>query len=199
MPTSNGTIAITARGDGSRWYGRISITVELAQKISLNEGDRVSTRYTEEGIVIYPDENGRIRIPSAKGKNEKKHAFEAATTTLGLKEIRLPQQPVVLEVIENTILVRVPPEYLSGDSPRKRRPRKKSVQKNNTTKYRREVMHTITHKRVFGSVMAIVTEAGRSGKKIRPMNLKQIIELLLEHGQDVQVLGRAYLSSMDKA
>lgn len=188
MPTSHGTIAITARGDGSRWYGRISISLEMAQQISIKEGDRVSARFTEEGIIIYADENGRIKIPAAKGKNDKKHAFEAATTTLGLKEVKLSQQAVGTEVVDDTILIRVPSEYLAGDNPKKRKPRKKAI-KSVQPQQKREIYPTFTQHRVFGSAAAIVTEANRSGKKVRPMNLKEIIDLLIKDGQDVKVLG----------
>lgn len=198
MPTSHGTIAITARGDGSRWYGRISISLEIAQQISINEGDRVSARFTEEGIIIYPDEHGRIKIPEAKGKNEKKHAFEAATTTLGLKEIRLSQQAVVTEIIEGTILVKVPVEFLAGDNPKKRKPRKKT-NKPVPPQIKREYTPIFKQHKIHGSAAAIVTEASRSGKKVRPMSLKEIIDLLIEKGQDVKVLGPRFFKLNGKS
>lgn len=188
MPTSHGTIAITARGDGSRWYGRISISIELAQEVSIKEGDRVSARFTDEGIVIYADENGRIKIPAAKGKNDKKHAFEAATTTLGLKEVKLSQQAVATEIMGDTILIRVPSDYLAGDNPKKRKPRKKVV-KAAAPQQRREVYSAYPQTRIYGAAAAIVTEANRSGKKVRPMNLFEIIDLLKELGQNVEIIG----------
>lgn len=188
MPTSHGTIAITARGDGSRWYGRISISLEMAQQVDIKEGDRVSARFIDDGIIIYPDENGRIKIPAAKGKNDKKHAFEAATTTLGLKEIKLSQQAVATEIIENSILIRVPPDFLAGENQKKRKPRKKIIKSSQPT-LRREILPLFQTNRIYGSAAAIVTEANRSGKKVRPMNLQQIIDLLREHGQNVVVVG----------
>lgn len=188
MPTSHGTIAITARGDGSRWYGRISISIEMAQEVSIKEGDRVSARFTDEGIVIYADENGRIKIPAAKGKNDKKHAFEAATTTLGLKEVKLSQQAVATEIMGDTILIRVPSDYLAGDNPKKRKPRKKVV-KASAPQQRREVYSAYPQTRIYGAAAAIVTEANRSGKKVRPMNLFEIIDLLKELGQNVEIIG----------
>lgn len=198
MPTSHGTIAITARGDGSRWYGRISISLEIAQQISISEGDRVSARFTDEGIVIYPDEHGRIKIPEAKGKNEKKHAFEAATTTLGLKEIRLSQQAVGTEIIEGTILVKVPTEYLAGDNPKKRKPRKKTI-KPMPPQQKREYHPIFIQNKIHGSAAAIVTEANRSGKKVRPMSLTEIIELLMEKGQDIKIMGPRFFKLNGKS
>lgn len=200
MPTNTGTIAITARGDGSRWYGRISISMETAKLVNLKEGDRVSTKCVNNSIVIYPDENGRIKLPAARGKGVKRHAFEAATTTLGLKEIRLPQTDTETFIVDNQIYVAVPAEFMSDEETQKKRPRKKTTKNNSTIVAPKPIPAILRHEnRIWGAAAAIVTEAGRSNRQVRPMRLHEIVSLLIEKEVDIVVAGPRFFKLNGKS
>ena len=191
----HGTLAITARGDGSRWYGRLSIAVADARQAGLKEGARVSARCVEGDIVIQADENGKIRFPAAKGKAEPKHAFEAATTTLGLREVKMCQAATHTEVIDGQVRMRVPEECRSAEEPRKRKPRKEA-KRPAVEPAPADLAGLPKH---YGAAAAIITEAGRSGKLVRPMKLGEIVARLIELGQDVQVQGPRFFKLNGKS
>lgn len=184
MPVK-GTLAITARGDGSRWYGRISISVAVAREAKLKEGVKISAKCVDGVIIIQADEQGRIRFPPARGKSDPKHAFEAATTTLGLREARLCQSIAETEVVDGQVRLKVPEECLSNEPPKPRKARKETAKP-------RLVPAPPKGEgggKLYGAAAAIVTEAARSGKVVRPMTLDQIIHRLGELGADVRVSG----------
>jgi hypothetical protein len=66
-------------------------------------------------IIIQPDEQGRIRFPPSRGKTSPRHAFEAATATLGLRELPLSQTPSATEIEDGVVRIKVPPELLASD------------------------------------------------------------------------------------
>lgn len=191
----HGTLAITARGDGSRWYGRISITVAAAREAGLKEGTRISAKCIGGEIVIQPDEAGRIRFPAARGKAEPKHAFEAATSTLGLREVKLCQSPTHTEVSEGQIKMRVPEECRAAEETKERKPRKEPARQQ-PEQTPAQLAGLPKH---YGSAAAIITEAGRSGKLVRPMSLPEIIAKLIELGQNVQVQGPRFFKLNGKS
>lgn len=194
MP-AQGTLAITARGDGNRWYGRISIAVAVARKASLKEGVRVSARCVDGAIVIQADEQGRIKFPAPKGKAEPKHAFEAATTTLGLRAVKLCQAVTQAEVVDGQIRLRVPEECLSDAEPKPKKARKEAAR---PARQEPPPLPPGTPK-PYGTAAAIITEAGRSGKTVRPMALHEIVEKIAEFGQDVRVMGPRFFKLNGKS
>lgn len=199
MSSKQGTIAITARGDGNRWYGRISIPLEAASEAHLKEGDRVSTRCQDCYIIIFPDEHGRIKLPPARGKSDRRHAFEAATATLGLRENRLPQMLAETTVIDGNVYVRIPDEFLAGEDQKKRRPRKKLVKSTPPSAAPKVIRQVQPSSRIWGAAAAIVTEATRANKQVRPMNLGQIVSLLKEKGSDLVIAGPRFFKLNGKS
>jgi hypothetical protein len=184
MP-EQGSIAITARGDKSRWYGRVSIPQSLAQEAALNAGMRVSAKCISGYIVIYPDENGRIKFPGVTGKTNARHAFEAATTTLGLKEVLIPQSPTHTFIKDGRIHIKVPDECIATES--KSRKRAKKDEFRTPPPAPKQTLTPVQG--IYGASAAVVIEANRAGKKVRPMNGAQIIDLLVELGNEIKVLG----------
>jgi hypothetical protein len=184
MP-EQGTLAITARGDGSRWYGRISIPESVARKAGLVAGTRVTARCCEGVIVIHADEQGRIRFPAARGKSHARHAFEAATSTLGLRDTPLSQTLVPTEVEEGSVMIRVPEGYLAEEVKLRRRPRKEPPRPEITETEDVPVVRTVGS----GAAAALVTEATRVGKVVRPLSLPEAIRLVEEAGNKVEILG----------
>lgn len=184
MP-AKGTLAITARGDGSRWYGRISISVAVAREANLKEGVKISAKCVDGVLVIQADEQGRIRFPPARGKSDPKHAFEAATTTLGLREARLRQNAAETEVVDGQVRLKVPEECISNEPPKPRKPRRESARPRPPA----PPPESERGERLYGAAAAIVTEAGRSGKVVRPLTLPQIVERLREFGSEVRATG----------
>jgi len=189
MP-EQGSIAITARGDKSRWYGRVSIPQSLASEASLAAGMRVSARCANGYIIIYPDENGRIRFPGMTGKSNPRHAFEAATTTLGLREVLVPQSPAHTFIRDGRIHIKVPDECVATEAKSRKRARRDDGKSPPPAP---KPTLTPVHG-MYGATAAVVIEANRAGKKVRPMDDRQIVRLLLELGNDVRQLGpRLYL------
>lgn len=189
MP-EQGSIAITARGDKSRWYGRISIPKSLANDASLTTGMRVSAKCANGYIIIYADDNGRIMFPGITGKTNPRHAFEAATTTLGLREVLLPQSPTHTFIRDGRIHIRVPDECIATEAKARKRTRRDDAKTPPPTP-----KPTLTPVRgYYGATAAVVIEANRAGKKVRPMDDVQIVQLLRELGNEVKQLGpRLYL------
>lgn len=189
-----GTIAITSRADGNRWYGRISIPESIAKSAGILEGMKISAKCIEGLIEIRLDEQGRIKFPAAKGKNIQRHAFEAATTTLGLREIPLSQCATEIIVENNIIKIKVPNDCLSNDI-RSNKKNKKEVLKSD---YEILKPHVSLQKNLLGkgSAAAIVTEANRVGKSVQPMNINQILNILKEKKYKVEQIG-ARLFSID--
>lgn len=182
MP-SHGTLAITARGDGSRWYGRVSIPVATARAARLREGVRISARCEEGVIIIHADERGRIRFPAAKGKADPRHAFEAATGTLGLKDVRLIQSIASLDVVDGEIRIRVPEDCLAGEDcdRQQKKPRKEGRGPART----REMPDPPPGPRAYGTAATVITEARRAGKSVQPMTLSDVVARLAEMGQEI--------------
>jgi len=184
MP-EQGSIAITARGDNSRWYGRVSIPQSLANEANLAAGMRVSAKCAAGYIIIYPDENGRIKFPGTTGKTNPRHAFEAATTTLGLREVPVPQSPAPTFVKEGRIHIRVPEECVATEA--KTRKRAKKEDSRTPPPSPRLTLTPISG--IYGATAAVVIEANRAGKKVRPMDTFQIVSLLRSLGNEITQLG----------
>ncbi|MCZ7861657.1 hypothetical protein O9X98_09605 [Agrobacterium salinitolerans] len=184
MP-EQGSIAITARGDKSRWYGRVSIPQSLANEANLTAGMRVSAKCASGYIIIYPDENGRIKFPGMTGKTNPRHAFEAATTTLGLREVLIPQSPTHTFIREGRIHIRVPDECIATETKTRKRAKRDDAR---TPPPSPKPTLTPVHG-IYGATAAVVIEANRAGKKVRPMDDRQIVQLLRELGNEVQQLG----------
>lgn len=184
MP-EQGSIAITARGDKSRWYGRVSIPQSLANEANLSAGMRVSAKCAAGYIIIYPDDNGRIKFPGMTGKTNPRHAFEAATTTLGLREVLIPQSPTHTFIKEGRIHIRVPDECIATESKTRKR-----LKRDDTKTPPPSPKPTLTPVHgIYGATAAVVIEANRAGKKVRPMEPMQIITLLRDLGNEVKPLG----------
>lgn len=192
MP-AHGTLAITARGDGTRWYGRISISVSIARKACLKEGVRVSARCVDGEIVIKADDYGRIRFPAAKGKSDPKHAFEAATSTLGLRHVKHCQASTQTHADIGEVRLKVPEDCLSGEPPKRIGRRKDEARKPVP------LVHDPATPKLYGAAGAIVTEAGRAGKVVKPMTLHEIVARISEMGQDVKVLGPRFFKLNGKS
>jgi hypothetical protein len=180
-----GSLAITARGDGNRWYGRVSIPESVARKASIREGMRVNARCIDGIIVIAPEEQGRIKFPGAKGKSNPRHAFEAATSTLGLREVKMDQQAATIWVDEGTVKIKVPDECLAPGTRSVKKIRKDPPRSTSSTP--RSVVATTFG--VHGTAKALMIEANRAGKEIRAMSLPDIINLLRDSGRSVDVQG----------
>lgn len=180
-----GSLAITARGDGNRWYGRVSIPELAAKNANLQEGMRISAKCSDGKIIIQKDDKGPIKFPGKTGKNNPRHAFEAATATLGLKETQLAQTDTKIIVEDGKVLMLVPEDCLASSV----KERKKS--KKDNPRFDCEPTRVIYRPTIgtYGAAAAIITEANRAGKQVRPMNAMQIIEAIREKGHLVQVLG----------
>jgi hypothetical protein len=185
MMPEQGSIAITARGDNSRWYGRVSIPQSLASEANLTAGMRVSAKCAQGHIVIFPDENGRIKFPGTTGKTNPRHAFEAATTTLGLREAPIPQQNAPAFVREGRIHIRVPEECVATEA--KTRKRAKKEDSRTPPPSPRPTLTPVNG--IYGATAAVVIEANRAGKKVRPMDISEVVTLLRSLGHEVVPLG----------
>jgi hypothetical protein len=180
-----GSLAITARGDGNRWYGRVSIPESVAKKANIKEGMRVNARCVDGVIVIAPEEQGRIKFPGAKGKNNPRHAFEAATSTLGLREVKMDQSTASIWVEDGTVKIKVPDECLAPGTRVAKKIRKDPPR--STSNPPRSIAATTFG--VHGTAKALMIEANRAGKEVRAMSLPDIINLLREAGRKVEVQG----------
>jgi bifunctional DNA-binding transcriptional regulator/antitoxin component of YhaV-PrlF toxin-antitoxin module len=184
-----GKLAVTARGDGSRWYGRISIPESAAKAAGISAGTKVVARRGKAEIVIQANDGGRIRFPDVTGKSSRMHAFEASTTTLGLREAQLSQITASLETSPGIIRIVIPAEMLASDA------KQKKVKKTVVRETQSETRPTATEQRIpirilgTGTVSTLLTEANRSGKVVRPVSLERALEMLLEYGYEVQRLG----------
>lgn len=180
-----GSLAITARGDGNRWYGRVSIPESVARKANIREGMRVNARCVDGLIIIAPEDQGRIKFPGAKGKGNPRHAFEAATSTLGLREVKMDQSAATIWVEDGSVRIRVPEDCLA--------PGTKSLKKIRKDPPRIPAspprsIATATFG-VHGTAKALMIEANRAGKEVRAMSLPDIIKLLRDSGRTVEVQG----------
>nr|WP_250807973.1 hypothetical protein [Neorhizobium tomejilense] len=146
---------------------------------------RVSAKCASGYIIIYPDENGRIKFPGMTGKTNPRHAFEAATTTLGLREVLVPQQPTPAFIRDGRVHIRVPDESVATET--KTRSRTKKDDSKSPPPAPKPTL-TPVHG-IYGATAAVVIEANRAGKKVRPMEPAQIIKLLLDLGNDIKPLG----------
>lgn len=190
-----GSIAITARGDNSRWYGRVSIPQSLASEASLTAGMRVSAKCASGYIIIYPDDNGRIKFPGTTGKINPRHAFEAATTTLGLREVLIPQSPAFTFIKEGRIHIRVPEECVATEA--KARKRAKKEDSRTPPPAPRPTLTPVSG--IYGATAAVVIEANRAGKKVRPMNQHEIVEVLRGLGHEVKQIGARLFSHQGRS
>lgn len=184
--SNRGTLAITARGDGNRWYGRISVPADIAAEARIREGSRVSARRQENQIIIEADDNGRLSFPKPRGKSVKRHAFEAATSTLGLKMVRMPQCGIHIDAIEGQIRVHVPDVWLCDEHKPRRRQRKPRERKPSQPMAQKK---SYEGEKMWGTAGAIVTEARRSGKQVAPKTLQQVVDMIREKGVEVKVAG----------
>lgn len=187
MP-QQGSIAITARGDNSRWYGRISIPQALAAEAGLSAGMRINATCRDGRIVIFPDENGRIKFPGATGKSNPRHAFEAATATLGLREIQLPQSAAAACARDGGVHIDVPAEFVATES----KPRRKAAKSPIRAKSSAERPPLPPMRGIYGATAAVLIDASRAGKKVRPMSARQVVELLRELGKEVVPHGQQF-------
>lgn len=180
-----GSLAITARGDGNRWYGRVSIPESVAKKANIREGMRVNAKCVDGLIVIAPEEQGRIKFPGAKGKGNPRHAFEAATSTLGLREVKMDQAAAFIYVEDGAVKIKVPDDCLAADALSSKKI-KKDPPKSPANPPR--AMVTATYG-IHGTAKALMIEANRAGKEVRAMSIVQIIQLLRDSGRTVEVQG----------
>lgn len=186
MIAEQGSLAITARGDGSRWYGRLSIPESAAQAAGLSAGIRVSARYAEGTIIVQADELGRIRFPPARGKSWPRHSFEAATSTLGLREATLPQTPALTEIEDGMVRITVPEEYRSLNVKARRKPRRMAPRPESTPSAVPDIPLRIG---ASGAAAALVTEATRAVKTVRPVGPANVMEIVRGAGHVVEQLG----------
>lgn len=180
-----GSLAITARGDGNRWYGRVSIPESVAKKASIREGMRVNARCVDGLIVITPEEQGRIKFPGAKGKSNPRHAFEAATSTLGLREVKMDQSAATIWVEDGSVKIKVPDDCLAPGTKSVKKIRKDPPRSPSNPP--RSIASTTFG--VHGTAKALMIEANRAGKEVRAMSLSDIIKLLRDSGRIVDVQG----------
>ncbi|NTF17523.1 AbrB/MazE/SpoVT family DNA-binding domain-containing protein [Agrobacterium rubi] len=180
-----GSLAITARGDGNRWYGRVSIPESVARKANIREGMRVNARCVDGLIIIAPEDQGRIKFPGAKGKGSPRHAFEAATSTLGLREVKMDQAAAAIWVEDGAVKIRVPEDCLAPGTKSTKKIRKDPPRAPATPA---RSMATATFG-VHGTAKALMIEANRAGKEVRAMSLPDIIKLLRDAGRTVEVQG----------
>lgn len=184
MP-NQGSLAITSRNGGDRWYGRVSIPETVAREAGFREGSRVSARNEDGSIVIFQDDCGRIKFPGAKGRSFPRHSFEAATSTLGLSDTHLAQQTTKVEVIKGEIVVFVPEGYMAKDLKGRRKIRRDIPKPIKKTSDEIRVPRTTD----FGTASTLLTDANRQGKAVRPMTLSQMIDELGKHGTTVEKMG----------
>jgi hypothetical protein len=185
-----GSIAITQRGDGNRWYGRVSIPVSIAALANVTAGTRITAKCANGFIIIYQDENGRIKFPGTTGKLNPRHAFEAATTTLGLREMVVPQSPAHTFIEDGRIKIRVPEECMATELKQRKRARKENSK--SPPPAPRAPITPVTG--IYGAAAAIVTEANRAGKKVRPMSQSDIVQLLVGLGKEVVARGPRFFT-----
>lgn len=179
-------MAITARGDGSRWYGRISIPESSALAAGLLPGLRVTAMCCDGSIIIRADEHGRIRFPPARGKSSPRHAFEAATATLGLRDVPLSQTPSHTDVLRGEVRLRIAEEFLAKDVKIKKRTRKEAEKPHVQGL---PAVDTPTARPPIGAAAAIVTEASRVGKVVRPLSMEDAMQVIINAGHAVERLG----------
>jgi len=180
-----GSLAITARGDGNRWYGRVSIPESVARKANIREGMRVNARCVDGLIIIAPEEQGRIKFPGAKGKGNPRHAFEAATSTLGLREVKMDQSAATIWVEDGSVRIRVPEDCLAPGAKSLKKIRKDPPRVSASPP---RSIATATFG-VHGTAKALMIEANRAGKEVRAMSLPDIIKLLRDSGKTIEVQG----------
>ncbi len=181
-----GSLAITARSDGNRWYGRVSIPENVAKEAGFQEGMRISAKGVNGRIVIQIDDKGPIKFPPKTGKGNPRYAFEAATTTLGLKEMVRPQTPTKIVIEDGQIHLLVSTDLISTVQKARKKTRKEPRQR--TSQETQKTVYTpVTG--TYGAAAAIITEANRQNKIVKPMNAMEIIQFLRDNGHAVQALG----------
>jgi len=184
-----GKLAVTARGDGSRWYGRISIPETAAKAAGIPVGARVVAKRGKSEIIIQSSDSGRIRFPDVTGKTSRMHAFEVSTSTLGIRETHLSQISARIETAPGIIRMIIPSETLANDT------KQKKIKKAVVQEKQPEVKPKIVDQRIpirilgTGTVSTLLTEANRAGKVVRPVSLQRAIEMLTEYGHTIEVLG----------
>lgn len=182
----HGSLAITGRGDGNRWYGRVSIPESVARDAGLQEGMRISAKCCDGRIVIQLDEKGPIKFPAKTGKGNPRHAFEAATATLGLKEMVLHQTNARISIEEGKVYMHVPEECLASVQKVRKKNKKEIKAKPNVAPPRTVY---VPAPGTYGAAAAVLADANRVGKDVRPMTISRIVETLREHGRNIQPLG----------
>lgn len=190
-----GSLAITARSDGNRWYGRVSIPENVAKEAGFQEGMRISAKGSNGRIIIQIDDKGPIKFPPKTGKGNPRYAFEAATTTLGLREMVRPQTPTKIIIEEGQIHLLVSPDLISTTQKPRKKNKKEPKQRSNQENVR-AVFTPVTG--TYGAAAAIITEANRQNKVVRPMTAIEIIRYLEENGHVVKPLGPRLFKLNDK-
>lgn len=185
-PADQGSLAITARSDGNRWYGRVSIPDSVAKEAGFQEGVRISARCCDGRIVIQQDDKGPIKFPAKTGKGNPRHAFEAATTTLGLKEMILPQTATKIQIEDGKIILVVAEEYLASVIRPRKKTKKEPKLRSNSAPIRSGYIPVTG---AYGAAAAVLTDANRAGKQVRPMGVVEVINLLKEHGYVIEIFG----------
>jgi hypothetical protein len=93
-------------------------------------------------------------------------------------------------VKDGRIHVRVPTECVSTEIKTRKRARKTEIKPPVTSP--KPILTPVQG--IYGATAAVVIEANRAGKKVRPMEAEEIVALLQEAGHEVKPLGpRLYL------
>lgn len=190
-----GSLAITARSDGNRWYGRVSIPENVAKDAGFQEGMRISAKGIDGRIVIQIDDKGPIKFPPKTGKGNPRHAFEAATTTLGLKEMVRPQTPTKILIEDGQIHLIVAADLIATAQKSRKKTRKEPKQRQ-APEMVKSIFTPVTG--AYGAAAAIITEANRQNKIVKPMTALEIIRFLEENGHKIKPLGPRLFKLDDK-
>lgn len=184
-----GKLAVTARGDGSRWYGRISIPESVAKAAGIAPGAKIAARRGKSELLIQANDSGRIKFPAVTGKSSRMHAFEASTTTLGLREAQTSQITTRLEATPGLIRISIPAEMFAHEIKQKKMKNLPARPLQNEARPLSVEYPFPIRTMGLGTVSTLLTEANRAGKVVRPVSLGRAIEMLRENGHEIQQIG----------
>jgi hypothetical protein len=191
---ASGTLAITARGGGERWYARASLPAEAVRAAGWAPGERLAA-IPEEGcwLKFSVSPSGAIRLPRASGKGGRRHVFEAAVATLGLKPIQFPQEDAAAEAVGAAVRLRVPGGLLDlAPRPRSRKSRGERVaqfepaQRKPRRVESREISQAEAEPDPAG---ALIADARRSGRDVVPASVEDVFAFFAESGRRAERIG----------
>ena len=183
------TLAVKSRNNEARWYSRITISEKLANLAKFTPGMRVQVSSTRDSITVAKNDCGNLKFPKLKGKRNLYFPLEVAADKLNLSHTKHEEVPMDFQVTEGVIVFSVPEVYFSDKPKVVIRTKRKYI-----SVYARRKQAALLQNQIGDGVgLTIILEGLRSGIKVRPVGIKEVINYFENQGnQMVQLNPRHY-------